>query len=95
MKKFEISLEGRTEEIRLNELNKSELEHMLEIALEFENYDNGRQGKPYQVKTDKGYSPIECYFKITKMEEKIKVRESMFGGSYEWVEIDNSKQKQT
>lgn len=59
------------------------------------NYDNGRQGKAYQVKTDKGYSPIECYFKITKMEEKIKVRENMFGGSYEWVEIDNSKQKQT
>jgi hypothetical protein len=29
------------------------------------------------------------------MEEKIKVNESMFGGSYEWVEIDTSKQKQT
>ena len=59
------------------------------------NYDNGRQGKPYQIRTNNGYSPIECYFKIIKMEEKIKVRESMFGGSYEWVEIDNSKQKQT
>jgi hypothetical protein len=59
------------------------------------NYDNGRQGKPYQVRTDKGYSPIECYYKIIKLEEQIKVRDSMFGGSYEWVEIKNSKQKQT
>ena len=59
------------------------------------NYDNGSQGKAYQVRTDKGYSPIESYFKIIKMEEQIKVRESMFGGSYEWIEIDNSKQKQT
>jgi hypothetical protein len=59
------------------------------------NYDNGRQGKPYQVRTNNGYSPIESYFKIIKMEEKIKVKESMFGGSYEWVEIDTSKQKQT
>lgn len=59
------------------------------------NYDNGRQGKAYQVRTDKGYSPIERYFKIIKMEEQIKVRESMFGGSYEWIEIDNAKQKQT
>jgi hypothetical protein len=59
------------------------------------NYDNGRQGKPYQVRTDKGYSPIECYYKIIKLEEHIKVKDSMFGGSYEWVEIDTSKQKQT
>ena len=51
------------------------------------NYDNGRQGKPYQVRTNNGYAPVESYFKIIKMEEKIKVRESMFGSSYEWFEI--------
>lgn len=38
MKKVEMLLEGRTEVIKLNELSKSELEHMIEIALEFENY---------------------------------------------------------
>ena len=31
------------------------------------NYDNGRQGKPYQVRTNKGFSPIECYYKIIKI----------------------------
>lgn len=56
---------------------------------------NGRQGKAYQVRTDKGYSPIERYYKIVKLEKRIKVRDSIFGGSYEWVEIENSKQKQT
>lgn len=39
MKIIEISLEGRTEEIKLNELSKNELEHMLEIAIDFENYE--------------------------------------------------------
>jgi hypothetical protein len=52
------------------------------------NYDNGRQGKPYQVKTDKGYSSIESYFKIIKKKEK-RIKESMFGGSYEWTKIKN------
>ena len=47
MKKIEISLEGRTEEIRLNNLNKSELEHMLKIALEFENYEMCSHLKKY------------------------------------------------
>lgn len=56
------------------------------------NYDNGKQGKPYQVRTNYGYSPIECYFKIIKMEERIKVSESIFGGSYEWIDIKNLKQ---
>lgn len=32
-------------------------------------YDNGRQGKAYQVRTNNGYSPIECYYKIIKTEE--------------------------
>lgn len=51
------------------------------------NYDNGRQGKAYQVRTDHGYGPIEIYYKIVKKEEHVKVKEHMFGGSYEWVEI--------
>lgn len=36
---MEIILEGRTEVINLNTLNNSELEHMIQIALEFENYE--------------------------------------------------------
>lgn len=52
------------------------------------NYDNGRQGKAYQVKTNKGYSPIECYYKIIKMEDKVKVQEHMLGGRWEWFEVD-------
>ncbi len=55
------------------------------------NYDNGKQSKAYQVRTNNGYSPIECYFKIIKIEEKIKVKESIFGGSYEWIECFNTK----
>lgn len=54
------------------------------------NYDNGRQGKAYQVKTDKGYSPIECYFKIIKMEEKQRFSKPSFIVSYEWVVIANA-----
>jgi hypothetical protein len=54
------------------------------------NYDNGRQCKPYQVRTNYGFSPIERYYKIIKLEERVKVKESMFGGSYEWIEIKNS-----
>jgi len=34
-----IKLEGRVEEIRLDKLSKSELQRMLNIALEFENYE--------------------------------------------------------
>jgi uncharacterized protein (DUF2249 family) len=57
------------------------------------NYDNGRQGKPYQVRTDHGHSPIECYYKIIKIEERI-VEYHDFGPNGlkltkrdEWVEI--------
>ena len=39
MKNIKIKLEGRIEEIKLNELSKFELEHMIEIAVEFENYE--------------------------------------------------------
>lgn len=61
------------------------------------NYDNGRQGKPYEVRTDKGYSPIECYYKIVKIEKQIKIHDSIFGGRYDWLEIgeaDKILQKQ-
>jgi hypothetical protein len=42
--------------------------------------------KPEQIRTDMGYSPIECYYKIIKME---KHEEYMTGRwkSYRWVEI--------
>lgn len=53
------------------------------------NYDSSQQGKDYQVKTNYGYSPIERYYKIIRMEEKLKVRDNIFGGSiYEWIEIN-------
>jgi hypothetical protein len=47
MKNIEITLEGRTAEIKLNELSKSELEHMIEIAIEFENYEMCSHLKKY------------------------------------------------
>lgn len=44
-----IEIEGRTVEgvIKLNELNRSELENMIEIALEFENYEMCTHLKKY------------------------------------------------
>jgi len=39
MIKYEIKLEGSTKEINLKNLSKVELESMLEMALEFENYE--------------------------------------------------------
>lgn len=42
--------------------------------------------KPYEVRTDRGYSPIERYYKIIKKEEQIKLSDKMFD-RYEWVEI--------
>ena len=47
--------------------------------------------KPYEVKTDMGFSPKECYYKVIKMEEKIKVSESIFGGRKEWVEVEQKQ----
>ena len=41
--------------------------------------------KPYQVHTDHGYSPIECYYKIIKKEEKV-TSNKMFSSST-WEEI--------
>jgi len=47
--------------------------------------------KPYEVRTDHGYGPIEIYYKIVRVERKVKVRESIFGGSYEWQEFDKKE----
>jgi len=55
------------------------------------NYDNGRQGKAYQVQTDHGFGPIESYYKILKMEKQIKVKESMFGGTWEWRPYEENR----
>jgi hypothetical protein len=43
--------------------------------------------KPYEVKTNMGFSPKERYYKVIKMEEKIKVSESIFGERKEWIEV--------
>lgn len=48
---------------------------------------NYSKSKPYQVRTDKGFSPIESYYKIIKKEQNELIREDIFGGTYEWVEI--------
>jgi hypothetical protein len=37
--------------------------------------------KPYEVRTDMGYSPIECYYKIIKKEEHDE--------NNKWVEIES------
>lgn len=42
--------------------------------------------KPYQIKTDKGYSPIEVYYKIIKKEKQVE-KNGIFFKSYEWVEF--------
>lgn len=42
--------------------------------------------KPEQVRTDMGYSPIECYYKIIKMEKQVEYMTGIFK-SYKWVEI--------
>lgn len=49
--------------------------------------------KPYELRTNMGYSPLECYYKIIKIEEKIKIKEQIFGDSYEWIKVDSLKQK--
>ena len=47
--------------------------------------------KPYQIRTDHGYGPIEQYFKIIKVEREIeKQKENIAGGLsifHEWVEV--------
>ena len=42
--------------------------------------------KPEQVRTDFGYSPIECYYKIIKMEKHEEFMTGIFK-TYRWVEI--------
>jgi hypothetical protein len=42
--------------------------------------------KPYEVRTDHGYSPSECYYKIIKKEKQVKDTTRMFA-SYKWEEI--------
>jgi hypothetical protein len=44
--------------------------------------------KEKTIRTNKGYSFSECYYKIIKCEKQVKVSDSMFGGFYEWVEIE-------
>ena len=51
--------------------------------------------KPYEVRTNCGYSPAECYYKIIKMEKQIVQSEYMFGKIMEWVEFTESEIKQT
>jgi hypothetical protein len=46
--------------------------------------------KPYEVQTNYGYSPKEVYFKIIKIEERVKVKDDMFGGVYEWKTINEN-----
>ena len=54
--------------------------HTIE-KLEYSDY------KPYQVKTDKGFSPIEAYYKIIKKEEQIREHKGLFA-THKWVEIE-------
>jgi hypothetical protein len=52
------------------------------------NYANGKQSKAYEIRTNNGYGPKESYFKIIKKEEHRKIKDTFFGGSYEWVELN-------
>lgn len=42
--------------------------------------------KPYQVRTNYGYSPIECYYKIIKKEQHVEIEKHSLI-TYEWQEI--------
>ena len=42
--------------------------------------------KPYEVSTDYGYSPVECYYKIIKKEHQVITSKGPYK-SLEWVEI--------
>lgn len=42
--------------------------------------------KPYEIRTDFGFGPIESYFKIIKKEHQVKENDRMFA-SYIWIEI--------
>ncbi len=42
--------------------------------------------KPYQIRTDHGFGPIEKYYKIIKKEHQVKEHDRMFS-SHIWVEI--------
>lgn len=46
--------------------------------------------KPHEVQTNYGFSPKEVYFKIIKIERKIKIKDDMFGGVYEWQFINEN-----
>lgn len=43
--------------------------------------------KPYEVKTNNGFGPIEIYYKITKMEQRVVEDESALFKTYKWIEM--------
>ena len=45
------------------------------------------KSKPYEVRTNKGFSPVECYYKIIKMEKQV---EKLNGKLLctEWIECE-------
>lgn len=51
-----------------------------------EDLKHSKDYKPYEVRTDMGFSPAECYYKIIKMEEQVKIEDRIFA-RWEWVEI--------
>ncbi len=49
---------------------------------------NHSEYKPYQVRTDHGYSAIESYYKIIKKEKQIdNRREGSLFSKWEWIEF--------
>jgi len=50
---------------------------------------NNSMAKPYEIKTDYGYGPIESYYKIVKIEKQIeKINKLKKLVSFEWIEIN-------
>lgn len=47
--------------------------------------------KPYEVRTNFGFSPAECYYKIIKIEKQFVKQESIFGPMMEWREIEKDQ----
>ena len=54
------------------------------------NYDNGKQGKAYETRTDHGYGPKESYYKIVKKEKRKEIEQipgQLHRSSFDWEDV--------
>ena len=51
--------------------------------------------KPYEIRTDKGYSPKECYYKVIKKEKQVEINKHFRFRSYRWATMDENGEVKT